>query len=96
MPRVGFEPKTPVLERAKTVNASERAATVIGPCSYCYIKQSCRFYQHILRSEVVVAVIVMSSGIKYCEVSQTLTKFSEETVVSIFGVEYRETCRLYI
>jgi hypothetical protein len=30
MPRVGFEPTTPVFERAKTVYASDRAATVIG------------------------------------------------------------------
>jgi hypothetical protein len=30
IPRVGFESKLPVLERAKTVHASERAATVIG------------------------------------------------------------------
>jgi hypothetical protein len=31
MPRVGFEPMTPVLERAKTVHALDREATVIGP-----------------------------------------------------------------
>jgi hypothetical protein len=30
MPRKGFEPTTPVLERAKTVHALDRAATVIG------------------------------------------------------------------
>jgi hypothetical protein len=30
MPRVGFEPKIPVFERAKTVHALDRAATVIG------------------------------------------------------------------
>jgi hypothetical protein len=29
MPRVGFEPMIPVFERAKTVHASDRAATVI-------------------------------------------------------------------
>jgi hypothetical protein len=28
MPRVGFEPKTPALERAKTVNVLDREATV--------------------------------------------------------------------
>jgi hypothetical protein len=37
MPRVGFEPTTPVFERAKTVHALGRAVTVIGkdslPCS---------------------------------------------------------------
>jgi hypothetical protein len=30
MPRVGFEPKIPAFERAKTVHALDRAATVIG------------------------------------------------------------------
>jgi hypothetical protein len=30
MPRVGSEPTTPVFERAKTVYALDRAATVIG------------------------------------------------------------------
>jgi hypothetical protein len=30
MHRVGFEPKIPVLERAKTVHALDHAATVIG------------------------------------------------------------------
>jgi hypothetical protein len=30
MPQVGFEPKIPVYEWAKTVHASDRAATVIA------------------------------------------------------------------
>jgi hypothetical protein len=30
MPRVGFEPTTPVFERAKTVHALDRTVTVIG------------------------------------------------------------------
>jgi hypothetical protein len=30
MPPVGFEPTTPVFERAKTVHALDSAATVIG------------------------------------------------------------------
>jgi hypothetical protein len=30
MPRVGFEPTTPVFEWAKTVHALDRAATVVG------------------------------------------------------------------
>jgi hypothetical protein len=30
MPRVGFEPTTPVFEREKTVHALDRATTVIG------------------------------------------------------------------
>jgi hypothetical protein len=35
MLRVGFEPTIPVLERAKTVHALDRAVTVIG--IYIYI-----------------------------------------------------------
>jgi hypothetical protein len=31
MPRVGFEPRIPAFEWAKTVHAFDRAATVIGP-----------------------------------------------------------------
>jgi hypothetical protein len=30
MPRVGFEPTTPVFERTQTVHVLERAATLIG------------------------------------------------------------------
>jgi hypothetical protein len=33
MPRVEFEPMTPVLERAKMVHALDRAASVIGLCT---------------------------------------------------------------
>jgi hypothetical protein len=36
MPRVEFEPTIPVFERAKTVHALDRAATVIG-CFACYL-----------------------------------------------------------
>jgi hypothetical protein len=32
MPRVGFEPRIPLIERVKIVHASDRAATVIGSC----------------------------------------------------------------
>jgi hypothetical protein len=34
MPQVGFEPTTPVFERAKTVHALGRAASVIGRHQY--------------------------------------------------------------
>jgi hypothetical protein len=30
MPRMAFEPTTPVVEKAKTIHALDRAATVIG------------------------------------------------------------------
>jgi hypothetical protein len=33
MPRVEFEPTIPVFERAKTVHALDRAATVVGSFS---------------------------------------------------------------
>jgi hypothetical protein len=38
MIRVGFEPTTPVFERAKTVYALDRAATVIGTHRYTELK----------------------------------------------------------
>jgi hypothetical protein len=39
MPRVGFELMIPVCERAETVNALDRAATVIGSlCNYCILE----------------------------------------------------------
>jgi hypothetical protein len=34
MPRMEFEPTTPVFERAKTIHASDRAAAVIGTSFY--------------------------------------------------------------
>jgi hypothetical protein len=40
MPRTEFEPTTSVFERAKTVHALDRAATVIGPEVRCRIQKS--------------------------------------------------------
>jgi hypothetical protein len=37
MPRVGFEPTTPVFDRAKTVHALGRAAAVIGGTTLLYL-----------------------------------------------------------
>jgi hypothetical protein len=37
MPRVGSEPTIPVFQRAQTVHALDRAATVIGIMIYIYI-----------------------------------------------------------
>jgi hypothetical protein len=34
MPRLIFEPTTPVFDRAKTIHASDRAATVIGATDF--------------------------------------------------------------
>jgi hypothetical protein len=39
MPRVVFEPTIPVFEREKTVNALDRAATVIGSISEINIEK---------------------------------------------------------
>jgi hypothetical protein len=36
MPQVGFEPTIPVFERAKTVHALDRAATMIGFIAYAH------------------------------------------------------------
>jgi hypothetical protein len=33
LPRVGFEPSTPVFERAKTFHALDRAPIMIGVCA---------------------------------------------------------------
>jgi hypothetical protein len=42
MPRMGFEPTIPVFERANTVHALERAATVIGSFpKYCDMSTLC-------------------------------------------------------
>jgi hypothetical protein len=40
MPWVGFEPTTPMCERAKTVQASDRAATGMGPECVCPVGNS--------------------------------------------------------
>jgi hypothetical protein len=37
MPRVGFEPTTPVLEEVKTVHALDCAITVISPSYVCWV-----------------------------------------------------------
>jgi hypothetical protein len=46
MPWVEFEPKTSVFEGAKTVHASDRAATVIGPITRLHgvISQMMEFF----------------------------------------------------
>jgi hypothetical protein len=40
MPQVGFEPTIPVLERAETVQALDRVATVIGSACFIAVKFS--------------------------------------------------------
>jgi hypothetical protein len=40
MPKVGFQPTIPKFERAKTVHALDRAATVIGDYTFIKYKSS--------------------------------------------------------
>jgi hypothetical protein len=50
-PRIGFEPTTPVLARAKTIHDLDRAATVIGGDN--------GEYQRIWKEEVVTPFMVL-------------------------------------
>jgi hypothetical protein len=51
---VGFEPAIPVLERAKTVHALDRAVTVIGSPSISYDLSHQHLFQLIIRYRPVV------------------------------------------
>jgi hypothetical protein len=44
MPRVGFEPTTPVFERAKIIHALDRAVTVTGSMEVL-TRNKCNFHQ---------------------------------------------------
>jgi hypothetical protein len=50
MPLVGFEPKTPVFERAKTVHALGRAATVIGMWFYSVVHN---YFRYITSEKII-------------------------------------------
>jgi hypothetical protein len=59
MPRVGFQPTIPAFERAKTVHALDRAATVIGcyvhngtvsPNTLCYYCKHARYVDSLVFS----------------------------------------------
>jgi hypothetical protein len=49
MSLVGFEPTTPVFERAKTVHALDRAATVIGFCIHYTLLKFVQSQDHSLQ-----------------------------------------------
>jgi hypothetical protein len=49
MPRVGFEPATPVFERAKTFHALDRAATVIGEVVSIAERKDYKVYKTIIQ-----------------------------------------------
>jgi hypothetical protein len=64
MPRVGFQPMTPMFKRVKTVHALDHTATVISIVSLChrYIKKS--------RKSVAVSLEIMlhSLCVLYCSI----------------------------
>jgi hypothetical protein len=53
MPWVGFEPTIPVFERAKTVHALDRAATVIGPLLFFFFILYLPIYNLLDRNKVI-------------------------------------------
>jgi hypothetical protein len=58
MPQVGFKPMIPIFERAKTVHALDRVATVIGSWELYFFK-----YFKILSYLVIWFLITISSHI---------------------------------
>jgi hypothetical protein len=64
MPWVGFEPTTPVFERAKAFNALDRAAIVIDSDTYNFIKKICSMWILIIYDQVL----------KYETINQTVLK----------------------
>jgi hypothetical protein len=60
MPRVGFEPMTPVFEQAKTIHALDRAATVIGSIPISLLLMSARFINKITRMIVGMPIFSVS------------------------------------
>jgi hypothetical protein len=61
MPRVEFEPTIPVFERAKTVHALDRAATVIGrtPSSTGLITMIIRFSKKLPVQATITTGIIL-------------------------------------
>jgi hypothetical protein len=60
MPRVGFVPTIPAFERAKTVHALDRAATVIGSsCNYWSKAEEKKKSENIMRPQAVVISILV-------------------------------------
>jgi hypothetical protein len=76
MPRVGVEPPIPVLERAKTVHALDRAAAVIG---FRVV------WDHLYICDVIFLWWLSSSG-RWHRVALIRTDFSEDRIASIFRV----------
>jgi hypothetical protein len=79
----------------------ENCWTLRFQCGSYRIKESRRLVlprtsRFIFRSDVVVAVDILSSGIQHSVVSQIYTNISEGIAVSVFRVEYGGTCCLYL
>jgi hypothetical protein len=58
MPRVGFKPMIPVLERAKTVHVLDRIATVISLSLYIYTYVNIDFFT--LLAKIICVLVVCS------------------------------------
>jgi hypothetical protein len=59
MPRVGFEPIIPVLEQAKTVHASDGAATVIGYIKYTEEKLSFNIRPNLVNQSSINKLVIL-------------------------------------
>jgi hypothetical protein len=82
MPLVGFEPTTPVLERAKTVHALDRKDTVIGRCNNFHRRENLVY--HICNNICVSALRSMMH--KKLQITDMWSSFyfSVVTATSIF------------
>jgi hypothetical protein len=66
MPRVGFEPTTPVFQRAKTVHALDRAATVIGKQTATFNKKYLVADRNVNRNVIVGSKVVILLAAAEC------------------------------
>jgi hypothetical protein len=62
MPQLGFEPTKPVSERAETVHALDRAATVIGTANL--------FESHHLKGRITVRRIMYLGNVNWIKMAR--------------------------
>jgi hypothetical protein len=67
MPSVGFEPTTPVFERANAFHALDRAATVVGILGIEYHK-STDGNTALQLSQVLIIHVLLCSDMRQCSV----------------------------
>jgi hypothetical protein len=81
MPCVGFEPKIPAFERAKTVHALDHAAIVIGGIMFCYMKNDyyilwavtrCNLVHNCQRNFCLIFIVISHDGCNYDNYSRLL------------------------